>query len=188
MGILNRLRGTYGYFAHINGLIIGLVFGLIFTNPWLGLALYAGYVGGESLGWGKWVGAICLNIQDPTDKQLKEMEGEYGIHQVADFFIDDESDYQGYARLALALRGMLWWLGIIAPLIAFGIVTWWIGIIHLLAVGVAFPYAFVAGRATEQKFNFKWKFFHISGHWEHGEVWYGIVQGISLLIITLSFN
>lgn len=52
--ILNRLRGTYGWFAKVNGVVLGLLFYLAFGNPYVSLAVTIGYVLGESFGWGDW--------------------------------------------------------------------------------------------------------------------------------------
>ena len=52
--ILNRLRGTYGWFAKVNGVVLGLLFYLAFGNPYVSLAVAICYVLGESFGWGDW--------------------------------------------------------------------------------------------------------------------------------------
>ena len=54
MTILNRLRGTYGWFAKVNGVVLGLLFYLAFGNPYVSLAVAIGYALGESFGWGDW--------------------------------------------------------------------------------------------------------------------------------------
>ena len=49
MTIANRLRGTYGWFAKVNGVVLGLLVYLVFGNLYVSLAVAIGYVLGESM-------------------------------------------------------------------------------------------------------------------------------------------
>ena len=47
--ILNRLRGTYSWFAKVNGVVLGLLVYIVFGNLYVSLVVTIGYVLGSSL-------------------------------------------------------------------------------------------------------------------------------------------
>ena len=56
--ILNRYRGTYGWFAKVVGVVLGLLTYLVWGDVYVALMVAIGYVAGESFGWGEWVGTL----------------------------------------------------------------------------------------------------------------------------------
>jgi len=171
--ILNRLRGTRGLFATINGIILGLIY-YYFTNDYKTSILIAiGYVLGESFGWGKWIGII-----GSRKPQYHIKEGlENGIHFIANLIILEKKDFLNYARLALAIRGFYWWL----PVIGFMDIPLEYKIISLFVLSIGFPLSVEIGRLTENKIGFK----HFTGYWEQAEVYYGLIQDIVLITIFM---
>ena len=80
--ILNCLRGTYGWFAKVNGVVLGLLVYLVFGNLYVSLAVAIGYVLGESFGWGEWVGNLSVHRKETTDT-LEDEGKNNGIQYVA---------------------------------------------------------------------------------------------------------
>ena len=182
--ILNRWRGTGVIFSiskiNITGtmlyaLYLGLLFGLL-TNPYLGLIVATGFIIGESMGFGKWVGALCY---PETKKDLfKEFADKEGykfpyIHYIAETFIEERDNFFAYCNLALAIRGFIWGLLIYIPL-SFD----YISILELFALsliyGIGFPFACWLSR--KKSFNYESKFISIKDRWETQEVYYGFIH------------
>jgi hypothetical protein len=55
--VLNRARGTKGFFAKIIGLVLAAVAGLM-THSWWAAALFPAYVLGECWSWGQLIGTL----------------------------------------------------------------------------------------------------------------------------------
>lgn len=78
--ILNRYRGTYGWFAKVNGVVLGLLTYLVNGDIYVSIAVIIGYVLGESFGWGEWIGTLT---GDRNFKQLNEEGKNNGIQWLA---------------------------------------------------------------------------------------------------------
>jgi len=169
--LLNRIRGggpilgwkhPDGDFAAkiISGLLIGWAAVAHLHTIWaLPLCLFL-YMIGECFAWGKWVGTLAYWIPD-----TREVKGpvERAIHWIADRFYDDKRRPIPYAIVALALRGIVWWL----PLF------YYIGdpILGLIA-GILMPACYVAANRLPEQ--------HWINKWGLGEVIYGAVYGTFL--------
>ena len=183
MLILNRLRGTHGYFAIINGVVLGLLTYVCFGDVYVASIVAVGYVLGESFGWGEWVGTLT---GDRNFKQLNEEGKNNGIQWLASKVIDPSKDWINYCRVALTIRGFYWWLPTLAPLyfVGFSVVSITVAV-AVLSIG--FPLACELGRLTAPLFSFEYKTFSIKGGWEHSEVWYGLMQDLVLIGLGVSY-
>jgi hypothetical protein len=204
--ILNRLRGTYGWMSKVTGIILGLLVYAIFDNYYVAIAVTLGYVLGESFGWGDWVGELSVNKTNKAPAVTTDGVNN-GIFFLANKIIDYRREWTEYCRLALAIRGMYWWLCLI-PL-------YWVGVnamiivIAILLLAVGFPIACELGYRSRDIFGLhkiynenkkvigskivykgkvkktlKQKIFFIEGGWEHQELYYGIMQDIVILFIV----
>ena len=181
MTIANRLRGTYGWFAKANGVVLGLLVYLAFGNPYVSLAVAIGYVLGESFGWGDWVGCLTTNrnnCKDTTDEGKSN-----GIMWLSQKIVPDwRTNFIEYSRVALTIRGFYWWLPTLAPLYFVGfnpLVL--LGCILFLSVG--FPIACEIGYLLRDKISFEKCGLEFRRGWELQEGVYGLMQ--DLVIITL---
>lgn len=183
--ILNRLRGTYGWFAKVNGVVLGLLVYLAFGNHYVSLAVAIGYVLGESFGWGDWVGCLTgnrNNYKDTTDEGKSN-----GIMWLSQKIVSGwRTNFVYYSRVALTIRGFYWWLPTLAPLYFVGFTPLvLLGCILFLSVG--FPIACEIGYRTSKLFSFEKYGFSVVGGWEHQEVWYGLMQDIVLITLGVSY-
>jgi hypothetical protein len=182
---------------HIYGLWIALVLGVATLNAYIGLAIFIAYLVGESKGWGEWVGA--LTRWEPKDenwllKQYRDNEGKKFpfIHQISNSIIPEKMDgtledrleqYNMYATLALALRGMYWWGLVYGVLLAFGEISLSIFLVATILLGVGFPIACFIGRQIT--YTKKYGFLHFSRGWENQEIIYGLFQGAVLWFVVM---
>lgn len=177
--VLNRLRGTYGYFSHITGLVIGSLFYTFTQDIYTSIGLTVAYVAGESSGWGKWFGGIFYKDKTPQSVRDEDEGVNNGIHWLSNKIAPQDKDFYKYSVVALTLRGILWFGLTLLPLV----IGNYIELIHYLAVtlllGIGFPLSVHIGIETKKKWNFKF----MNGWWEHSEVWYGLMQDIILLSI-----
>ena len=179
MTIANRLRGTYGWFAKVNGVVLGLLVYLVFGNLYVSLAVAIGYVLGESFGWGEWVGNLSVHRKETTDT-LEDEGKNNGIQYVAIRLVPNWSvAYLKYCRVALVLRGLYWWTPTLIALCF--IVNPLLVVSCMVVLAICFPLACELGYITSKLWNFK----YMDGGWEHSEVWYGLFQ--DLVIFSLIF-
>ena len=125
-----------------------------------------GYLAGESMGWGQWIGGIIT-------REIK-IEGEgknNGIQWITSKFYD-EGEYE-YNVLALGIRGFYWWfltsvslMFIINPLIVLSMT---------IVMGIAFPLSVIV--ATKKLGDYR--------AWELAEHYYGFVQDLFLIGLLL---
>ena len=214
---LNRWRGTGIIFSRITGtmiyaLYIGLFFGFISTW-YVGLLSIGLFLLAESMGFGKWVGALCYpNDKTNLDKEYKDDEGYKFpfIHYVANFIVNEKKDFFKYCNVALGLRGLLWGLilyyslynpeSIINLLIVnfnyifstnFDLVVLpnYINIFEYLTISllyaIGFPLSCYLSRL--KSFNYKNKFISIVGKWETMEIYYGFIHFICNTYIILKY-
>jgi len=106
---LNRLRGTDSIFAKVNAVIIGLIFGYVTKNPYVGSAMAMGYLAGESMGWGDWIGQ-----QNGTPLECGNKGEKNGIKWLASKFA--ACGTENYNKIALVIRGAYWWTPTLLPL------------------------------------------------------------------------
>lgn len=189
MFILNRLRGTWSWFAKVNGVVLGLLFYLFTSDLYTAIALSIAYVIGESMGWGKWIGGIINETTKADAAVVSDEEGRRnGIHWIANKIYPETDDYQSYCILALTIRGMYWFLLMLLPLVVAGYIPIMWYLIMSLLLGLGFPASVFMGKETTKYFNFESKYFNVNGAWEHAEVWYGLMQDIILIILLISLK
>lgn len=184
--ILNRLRGTFGFFSFINGFILySLTYGLT-LNLYLSMSIYIGYVLGESMGWGKWIGGIINGNEKATIDNINENEGVYnGIHFIANWIEPEKEYYQHYCNVALSIRGFYWAFLSMLPLLVFGYIGYLTLIAFSILIGIGFPISVIIGKYTSSKFTYEYGYLSMNGAWEHAEVWYGLIQDISIILLII---
>jgi hypothetical protein len=184
--VLNRLRGTYGYFSHVTGLTIGILFYLFTNDIYTALGLYVMYVFGESFGWGKWIGGVYRNYRGvPTASIVADEEGRNnGIHFIANLINPETKNYYRYCFTALWIRGFYWFALAMLPLVIGGYLDIPNYLVIAILIGYGFPISVKLGTYTTKKFNFK----YMNDFWEHAEVWYGLMQDIALILIILNIS
>lgn len=173
--ILNRLRGTWGWFAKVNAVVLGLLVYLAYGNYYIALICSLGYLLGESFGWGEWVGNLTTHRRNTTETLEDEGESN-GIKYIATRIVSDwANNYLRYCRVALVLRGAYWWLLALGALLY---VSYWYAL-GIVVLALAFPVSCEIGHHTSKLWNFK----HMNGGWEHQEVWYGLMQDIVFIFL-----
>lgn len=190
--ILNRLRGTgdvlrVGNFA-ITGIMLYALYLMIvvtmMTEWYYGLAFVAMFLIGESFAFGKWVGFLV----DYEDEHTPEYDSKIGkkfpyVHYIAEMIVSEKSNYKRYCQIALAIRGMVWWLPVYAVLCIAGLISWTevVGIGVLL--GIWFPVACYIGRNWD--YNAKFGVLEFKRGWENQEIAYGAIQGLCLWYVII---
>ena len=179
---------------HIYGLYFAVIFGYLTGSIGVGLLALAGYLVGESKGWGEWVGALVRTepkTQEWLQKQYKDNEGvgfPY-IHQITNKLIPEQiegtfedklNQYNKYATLALTFRGIFWFLPMIIFAIYLGLLSWYIGIISLILVGIGFPFACWLGKKIT--FTKKFGILEFRQGWENQEFIYGIIHFLVIIL------
>jgi len=108
---LNRLRGKYGAGGPIVGGITGVITFLFTGMPILAVGIAIAYALGEAPGWGRWIKLLNKNYtQEEYMTSHREPSRGLAIHRVANKISPEKKNYKAYARTAMALRGVLWWL------------------------------------------------------------------------------
>ena len=178
---LNRLRGTIGAYAKVNGLLLALVVQIAFNNPYVSVAVGLGYIIGESFGWGLWVGT--LSVQRLNGYSLHD-EGEgrnNGIEWLASHIVKPtQKSWLNYCRVALSIRGFYWWLPTLAPLYFVGFSIELLTLM-ILALSFSFPLACEFGYYFRDKVSFEKFGLSYSGGWELQEGFYGLMQDLVLI-------
>ena len=174
-----KLTGTMVY-----AIYIGLLFGLISTW-YIGLISVLLFLGAESKGFGKWVGALITDEKYDLEKEYADDEGvkfPY-FHQIANFIVNERCNFYWYCNVALFLRGLYWGAILYLALTLFGYISIVEYVILSVAYGIGFPLA--CWLSTKKSFNYKSKFISIATRWETQEVYYGVVQGIAIWYVVL---
>lgn len=159
---LNRLRGAYSIWAKYNAIILGVIFGFVVADWRIGLAIAVGYLAGESMGWGEWIGGI---IRNDGMKSIRRDGRKNGIEWIATRFTDIHT--LNYHILALFIRGIYWWLPALGAL--FFVISPFIVGLCILLLGIGFPASVL-----------------IAKEWNRAEYIYGAMQDViifSLLAI-----
>ena len=184
--LFNRWRGTGVIFWKINGNTIyaGYWFLLVaFLSEWYFGLIFAGlYVAGESYSWGKWVSYICFPENHEKEYDNKTGRNFPWIHYIANFFIDQEKDYLNYCRLALSIRGLFWFLPMLAFLYFIDLIVLWQLIFGTVILSLGFPVAADLSRYYNPRIEYK--YFVCKNNWETQECIYGLFQflGITLML------
>lgn len=172
--VLNRLRGQYSYFAKINALAVALLIFAFYGNFFVAIVCGLGYLLGEAKGWGVWIGALTSHGADKGERESR------GIEWLAGRFIS-RTHWLAYCRVCLAIRGLIWWLPVFAPLVFAGIYG---APLLAAALAVGFPLACELGYRTH--FKFRLKKFEIGSAWARQELFYGAMQDAAFVILWMA--
>lgn len=190
--ILNRLRGT-GDVLRVGGVTITgvMVYALylmvvvtVMTEWYYGLAFVVLFLIGESFAFGKWVGFLV----DYEDEHTPEYDSKVGkkfpyVHYIAEMIVSEKSNYKRYCQVALAIRGVVWWLPAYAVLGIAGVISWAEVVVIGAVLGIGFPVACEIGR--NWKFRKEFGVLKFRQGWENQEVVYGMMQGVCLLYVAI---
>ena len=187
-GILNRLRDTgdvlrVGNFR-VTGIMLYALYLMVvvtmFSEWYYGLAFVVLFVAGESYAWGKWVGY--------EDEHTPEYDSKVGksfpyIHYIANYIVGEKADYERYCQVALAIRGLVWWLPTYAVLGIAGLLNWVEVALIGLILAIRFPLACYIGSwwTYERKFGI----LEFKQGWENQEIVYGLLQGLCLWYVIV---
>lgn len=190
--ILNRLRGTgdvlrVGKFR-VTGIMLYALYLMIvislITEWYYALAFSVLFVAGESYAWGKWIGFLV----DYENKHGPEYDSKVGkgfpyIHYIANYIVDERIDYKRYCQVALAIRGLVWWLPLYLLFAFIGFISYVEAILLGMAVGIGFPVAAYVGRNWD--YNNKICVLEFKRGWENQEIAYGAIHGLCLWYVVL---
>lgn len=181
-----RLIGNIIYALYIAG-IVGCAYALTFGG-WIsvGYGLLGGilYILGESFAWGKWVG----HLTDYDGVGKPDYDNDDGrsfpyIHYIAQAIVKQENDYTTYCEIALAIRGLFWWLPLLILLVIIDLISWYQVAFSSIFLAVGFPVACYLG--TLLKVEYKSKYLNLSRGWENQEVFYGLFHWIGIALVIL---
>ena len=186
--ILNRLRGTKGIYAKAYGVFIGLILYFMSDSITASIIVTIVFILGESFGWGKWLGSIAYSESINIEDMHKDTEGHNnGIHWIANRIAPELDDYQKYCKVALAIRGLYWWLPVYLVFSYYEQMLLHIAIIGSIVIGILFPTSVIIAREYEYKIpSVKTGMFSVDGVWEKSEVVYGLFSGIILVVLIFS--
>lgn len=175
--LLNRIRGMYGWASKPIGFLFGLIVFFVTNNYYVAILCTIGYILGESMGWGEWVGNLTTHRKNKTDT-LEDEGAKNGIKYIATKLVPSWNvAFIKYCRIALGIRGLYWWSLALLPL--FYVST--LPLVAIILLGVSFPLACEIGYFSSKLWNFK----HMNGGWEHSEVWYGLMQDVVLISLLI---
>ena len=191
--ILNRMRGQYGWFSKVNALLLAiLLFIILFIwgkYAYLAVVCGLGYLAGESMGWGVWVSALLAHSGYTDEKEAPKS----GISQIASKLFDPKKHWLWYARTALAIRGLYWFIPTYVALYFAGANAIVLSI-AILVLAISFPISCEIAHLKPNMIRFKkviklgkkeLKFCSESA-WDEMEIIYGFIQDIALIVIILS--
>ena len=181
--ILNRWRGTNSVGNIVYAIYLALVVGFLSQWYW-GLLVGVVYIIGESCAWGKWVGYLV----DYEDEHTPEYDSKVGkgfpyIHYIAEAIISEKVNYERYCQVALAIRGLVWWMPVYVVLGFAGIASWIEVMIASIVLAIGFPVACKIGR--EWKYEARFGVLEFKRGWENQEIVYGAIQGLCLWYVVL---
>lgn len=190
--ILNRLRGIgdvlrVGNFRVTGIMLYALYLMVVVTmiSEWYyALAFGVLFIAGESYAWGKWIGFLV----DYENKHEPEYDSKVGkgfpyIHYIANYIVDERIDYKRYCQVALAIRGLVWWLPLYLLFAFIGFISYVEAMLLGIAVGVGFPVAAYVGRNWD--YNNKIGVLEFKRGWENQEIVYGAIQGLCLWYVIM---
>ncbi len=181
-----RLIGNIIYALYIAG-IVGCAYALTFGG-WIsvGYGLLGGilYIFGESFAWGKWVGWLT-NYDGVGKPDYNNDDGRSFpyIHYIAQSIVKQENDYTRYCEVALAIRGLFWWLPLLVLLGTIDLISWYQVAFSSIFLAVGFPVACYLG--TLLKVEYKSKYLNLSQGWENQEVFYGLFHWIGIALVIM---
>lgn len=182
---------------HLYGLYLALVTGLVAMSAWLGLAVLVAYLVGEAKGWGEWVGAL-VRWEDKDEQWLEEQyrddEGKKApwVHQTANLICKEKVEgnldervagYMRYAKLALAVRAMWWWMPVYVVMAMAGVVGWIEAVLAVTVLSIGMPVACWIGK--QWKYEGKIGPVVMKRGWENQEIVYGAMQGLVFWTVVL---
>ena len=190
--VLNRLRGTgdvlrVGGFRVTGIMLYALYLMVVVTiiSEWYyGVSFVVLFVAGESYAWGKWVGYLV----DYGDEHSPEYDNKVGksfpyIHYVANAIVNERVNYLWYCRVALALRGFVWWYPLYVLFAFAGLIGYTEALVIGVVLGIAFPVACWIG--IKIKAEGKIWIVNYSRGWENQELVYGLIQGMCLWYVII---
>ena len=182
---------TFNYNLEANAVISYLLsligvhgYDLVITNVFYSVSAVMLFLLGESYAFGKWVGFLV----DYEDEHTPEYDSKVGkgfpyIHYIANYIVNERVDYKRYCQVALAIRGLFWWLPLYLLFASIGFISYVEAILLGVVVGIGFPVAAYVGRNWD--YNKKIGVLEFRRGWENQEIAYGAIQGVVLWYVVL---
>lgn len=164
---------------------IGIVgYDLLATNLFYSLSVVVLFLAGESYAFGKWVGYLV----DYENEHKPEYDSKVGkgfpyIHYIAEAIVSEKVNYERYCQVALAIRGLMWWMPVYVVLGFAGVVSWLGVMIASVILAIGFPVACKIGR--EWKYDARFGVLRFKRGWENQEIVYGAIQGLCLWYVII---
>jgi len=185
--ILNRLRGmdTKIPYLWVTALLIGAGFYLIDGNIFYSVIAGLLYVVGESFCWGFWLSTVAFdNIAERVKRGYVEDEAKgTGITWITAVFIDREENPFLFNTVALAIRGLYWFLPLLLLLWYREHITIGFMVLSVLVLSIGFPMAFALSNRITKYEDFDGEY--VGCTWCIGEILYGLLMDFVLLGIIL---
>lgn len=166
---LNRLRGEKGIYAKYIAIYLGLLFGFVSQNYYIGIAVAVGYLAGESFGWGEAIGGLIHRIADNFTGSPRRDGIKYGIQQIALEFSKIDTD--DYFVTWLFIRGLYWWVLTLVSL--YWVLDPLLVTMTILFLASWFPLSVLMAESNDIQ-------------WQNAEHIYGGAQDVGIGILLLS--
>lgn len=182
---------TFNYNLEVNGIVAYMLnllsvqgYDLATTNVFYSISAVVLFLLGESYAFGKWVGFLV----DYEDEHIPEHDSKVGkgfpyIHYISNYIVDEKVDYKRYCQVALAIRGLFWWLPLYLLFAYIGLISYVEAILLGVVAGIGFPMAAYVGRNWD--YNKKIGVLEFKRGWENQEVVYGAFQGLCLWYVVI---
>lgn len=113
---------------------------------------------------GTWVSYLCYPDNHEKEYNSKVGRGFPYIHYLANAIVPQEKDYKRYCQVALAIRGLYWWLPIYLLLAFAGLLSYGSAVVAGIILGIGFPIACELGRKLQ--INIDKKYLQVTNSWE----------------------
>ena len=182
---------TFNYNLEVNGIVAYILnllsvqgYDLATTNVFYSISAVMLFLLGESYAFGKWVGFLV----DYEDEHIPEYDSKVGkgfpyIHYIANYIVNEKVDYKRYCQVALAIRGVFWWIPLYLLFAYIGLISYVEAILLGVVAGIGFPMAAYVGRNWD--YNKKIGVLEFKRGWENQEVVYGAFQGLCLWYVVI---
>lgn len=175
--VFNRFRGTKGWGGPAGGALTCAIIFAYSGNMFGAVAAGGLYISGEAMGWGRWLATVPMwgkvSQQEYWDKHRQPTRGKF-IHNIANKIAREDKDYVDYAKVALIIRGLYWWVPIA---------------IATTVTGISNPAAAVCagalGATMPGCYRIAYKKWGEKEYWKRGEQIYGAVHGVIIALLLI---
>lgn len=184
--VANRLRGTKNYLVVVPVLLAAAATYLVTGNWVASFIVGALFLAGESYGWTKWLVGIPGKFSDGRQLAQEWFNTNYahdrtgykaGYAYILDLIVDQRKNYRAYCLLGGFLRGIWWFVPVMAAFWWFGIATQVEAVVGSVLLGIGYPLCYWLG------FNVRVSDF---GYLQMSEYYYGAYYGLILSMLLFA--